>query len=81
MFTKKIYLLDGSVEEWKTTITTNVLSLSICTKEALKSMRKKGDNGHIVHINRFYFCIGNKSDIKRRILFYFKYEFLVLQDT
>jgi short-subunit dehydrogenase len=30
----------------------NVLGLSVCTKEALQSMKEKGvDIGHIIHIN------------------------------
>ncbi|XP_077284824.1 farnesol dehydrogenase-like [Arctopsyche grandis] len=44
-------LVDGSTEEWSQVLNTNVLALSICTKEALKSMRKRGDDGHIIHIN------------------------------
>jgi NADP-dependent 3-hydroxy acid dehydrogenase YdfG len=32
----------------------NVLGLSVCTKEALQSMKDRGvDDGHIIHINRF----------------------------
>jgi NADP-dependent 3-hydroxy acid dehydrogenase YdfG len=32
----------------------NVLGLSVCTKEALQSMKERGvDDGHIIHINRF----------------------------
>ncbi|PSN58402.1 Dehydrogenase/reductase SDR family member 11 [Blattella germanica] len=33
-------------------IDVNVMGLSICTREALKSMKQKGmDQGHIIHIN------------------------------
>ncbi|XP_077284825.1 farnesol dehydrogenase-like [Arctopsyche grandis] len=44
-------LVEGSTKEWAQTLNTNVLALSICTKEALKSMRKRGDDGHVIHIN------------------------------
>jgi NADP-dependent 3-hydroxy acid dehydrogenase YdfG len=45
---------DGSTEEWKTMLDLNVLGLSVCTKEALQSMKERGvDDGHIIHINRF----------------------------
>jgi NAD(P)-dependent dehydrogenase (short-subunit alcohol dehydrogenase family) len=31
----------------------NVLGLSMCTKEALQSMKERGvDDGHIIHISR-----------------------------
>ncbi|XP_068086685.1 farnesol dehydrogenase-like isoform X1 [Anabrus simplex] len=39
-------------EEWTRILNTNVLGLSICTREAVKIMRSKGVNdGHIVHIS------------------------------
>ncbi|XP_068086562.1 farnesol dehydrogenase-like [Anabrus simplex] len=39
-------------EEWTRILDTNVLGLSICTREAVKIMRSKGVNdGHIVHIS------------------------------
>ncbi|XP_063224833.1 farnesol dehydrogenase-like [Bacillus rossius redtenbacheri] len=45
-------LYDGSVAEWKQMIDVNVLALSICTKEAIQSMKERGvDDGHIIHIN------------------------------
>ncbi|XP_069683507.1 farnesol dehydrogenase-like [Periplaneta americana] len=45
-------LIDGPVENWKKILDLNVLALSMCTKEALQSMKEKGvDDGHIIHIN------------------------------
>ncbi|XP_069683498.1 farnesol dehydrogenase-like [Periplaneta americana] len=45
-------LADGPVENWRKIYDLNVLALSMCTKEALQSMKEKGvDDGHIIHIN------------------------------
>ncbi|XP_069685859.1 uncharacterized protein [Periplaneta americana] len=45
-------LIDGPVDSWKSILDLNVLALSVCTKEALQSMKERGvDDGHIVHIN------------------------------
>ncbi|XP_023723999.1 farnesol dehydrogenase-like [Cryptotermes secundus] len=45
-------LTDGPVEKWRKIFDLNVLALSVCTKEALQSMKEKGvDDGHIIHIN------------------------------
>ncbi|PNF16600.1 Dehydrogenase/reductase SDR family member 11 [Cryptotermes secundus] len=45
-------LITGPVENWRRILDLNVLALSVCTKEALESMKEKGvDDGHIVHIN------------------------------
>jgi NAD(P)-dependent dehydrogenase (short-subunit alcohol dehydrogenase family) len=49
-----VYSIDGPVENWRKILNLNVLGLSVCTKEALQSMKERGvDDGHIVHINRF----------------------------
>jgi NADP-dependent 3-hydroxy acid dehydrogenase YdfG len=29
----------------------NILALSICTREAIKDMRERGDNGYVIHIS------------------------------
>ncbi|XP_023723991.1 farnesol dehydrogenase-like [Cryptotermes secundus] len=43
---------DGPVENWRKIFDLNVLALSVCTKEALQSMKEKGvDDGHIIHIS------------------------------
>jgi NADP+-dependent farnesol dehydrogenase len=43
---------DGSSEGMLNTFELNVIALTLCTREALKTMRKRGDNGHIIHVNR-----------------------------
>jgi NAD(P)-dependent dehydrogenase (short-subunit alcohol dehydrogenase family) len=49
-----LYSTDGPTENWRKIFDLNVLGLSVCTKEALQSMKERGvDDGHIVHINRF----------------------------
>ncbi|PSN32246.1 Dehydrogenase/reductase SDR family member 11 [Blattella germanica] len=45
-------LLDGDTSDWRHMLDVNVLGLSICTREAYKSMKEHEINdGHIVHIN------------------------------
>ncbi|KAK3885247.1 hypothetical protein Pcinc_010521 [Petrolisthes cinctipes] len=45
-------LLEGTPEEWRTMLDVNVVGLSLCTREAVASMRQRGiDDGHIIHIN------------------------------
>lgn len=45
-------LSDGSTDEWREMLEVNVLALSVCTREALRSMARRGvDDGHIVHIS------------------------------
>ncbi|MGD1856236.1 MAG: SDR family NAD(P)-dependent oxidoreductase [Leptolyngbyaceae cyanobacterium] len=43
-------LTSGSTEKWRETMDVNVIALSICTREAIKLMRHRGQ-GHIVHIS------------------------------
>jgi len=46
-------ITDGPVSKWRSVIELNLLGLSICTKEALQSMKERGvDDGHIIHIGR-----------------------------
>jgi short-subunit dehydrogenase len=48
-----VSLSDGSTEELRKMLELNVLGLSVCTKEALQSMKERAvDDGHIIHINR-----------------------------
>ena len=44
-------LMSGSADDWREMLDVNVLALCICTREAITDMRKRGDNGHIVHIS------------------------------
>ncbi|XP_063060174.1 dehydrogenase/reductase SDR family member 11a [Engraulis encrasicolus] len=45
-------LLCGRTEAWRNMIDVNVLALSICTREAFKSMQERQiDDGHIININ------------------------------
>ncbi|XP_021559854.1 dehydrogenase/reductase SDR family member 11 isoform X2 [Neomonachus schauinslandi] len=45
-------LLSGSTSGWKDMFSVNVLALSICTREAYRSMKeRKVDDGHIININ------------------------------
>ena len=43
-------LLSGDPEHWREMLEVNVLALSVCTKEAVKDMRERGDNGYIIHL-------------------------------
>ncbi|MGB5809964.1 MAG: SDR family NAD(P)-dependent oxidoreductase, partial [Polyangiales bacterium] len=43
-------LVDGATEDWREMLEVNVLGLSICTREALRDMRRE-DRGHIVHVS------------------------------
>ncbi|KAJ9585025.1 hypothetical protein L9F63_020635 [Diploptera punctata] len=60
-------LIDGPTQDWKSMLDTNVLGLSVCTKEALKLMKEKGkDDGHIIHIN----SIGGHKPVVERLAMY-----------
>ncbi|XP_044261217.1 farnesol dehydrogenase-like [Tribolium madens] len=50
-FAKEGYLSEGDTETWRKILNINVLGLCIATREAVKIMRTKGINGHIIHIN------------------------------
>lgn len=46
------FLADGETSEWRQMLDVNILGLSICTREALRSMKEHNvTDGHIVHIN------------------------------
>lgn len=44
-------LLEGSAETFREVFDVNVLGLCSATREAIKSMRKNGVDGHIIHMN------------------------------
>lgn len=55
---KTMNLLDAdNSDQLRQTIDTNVLAVALCSREAVKSMRQRNVDGHIVHINS---CAGHK---------------------
>lgn len=44
-------LVSGSTEAWREMLEVNVLALCVCTREAVRDMRARGDVGHVVHIS------------------------------
>uniref|UniRef100_A0A8D8TE43 Dehydrogenase/reductase SDR family member 11 n=1 Tax=Cacopsylla melanoneura TaxID=428564 RepID=A0A8D8TE43_9HEMI len=45
-------LLEGSAEEWRHILDVNVVALSVCTREAVKSMERRNvTDGHIIHLS------------------------------
>ena len=43
-------LVSGDTDMWREMLEVNLLALCICTREAIQDMRKRGDDGHVVHI-------------------------------
>lgn len=48
---KNITLLNGSTSDFKNVLDTNVLGLTIATREAVQDMRANSIDGHVIHIN------------------------------
>ena len=44
-------LLSGATEAWREILEVNVLALCICTREAISDMRRRGDDGYVIHIS------------------------------
>ncbi|XP_025415414.1 dehydrogenase/reductase SDR family member 11-like [Sipha flava] len=45
-------LIDGTVSEWKKILDVNVIALSVCSREAVKSMTSRNlENAHIIHLS------------------------------
>jgi 17beta-estradiol 17-dehydrogenase / 3beta-hydroxysteroid 3-dehydrogenase len=44
-------LMSGATEDWREMLELNVLALCMCTREAVSDMRRRGDQGHVVHIS------------------------------
>ncbi|KAG8294099.1 Dehydrogenase/reductase SDR member 11 [Homalodisca vitripennis] len=48
----KSFMIDGDTENWRAVLEVNVLAVSICTREFLKSMKKRNnEHGHVIMIN------------------------------
>eukprot|EP00884_Botryococcus_braunii_P022818 jgi/Botrbrau1/921/Bobra.0167s0034.1 len=45
------HLLDGSTASWVEMISTNVLGLCMCSREAVQDMKRRGSFGHIINIS------------------------------
>ena len=43
-------LVSGNPERWREMWELNVLALSVCTQMAIEDMRRRGDNGYVIHI-------------------------------
>lgn len=44
-------LTSGETERWREMLEVNVLALCVCTREAVRDMRARGDDGHVVHVS------------------------------
>jgi len=44
-------LTDGDAEAWREMLEVNVLALCVATREAVRDMRSRGDDGHVIHVS------------------------------
>jgi NADP-dependent 3-hydroxy acid dehydrogenase YdfG len=44
-------LVEGDADAWREMLEVNVLGLCICTSEGVRDMRRRGDDGNVVHIS------------------------------
>jgi NADP-dependent 3-hydroxy acid dehydrogenase YdfG len=44
-------LTTGATEDWREMLEVNVLGLCNCTREAVADMRRRGDEGHVLHVS------------------------------
>lgn len=44
-------LCSGKTEHWREMLEINVLALCVCTREALRQMEVRGQEGHVIHIS------------------------------
>jgi len=44
-------LMSGETSAWREMLDVNVLAAAICTREAVKDMQARGDDGHVIHIS------------------------------
>jgi NADP-dependent 3-hydroxy acid dehydrogenase YdfG len=50
-FGKRQTLTDADEEIWRAMLEVNVLALAICTRNAVQDMRRRGVDGHVIHIS------------------------------
>jgi len=43
--------MSGATGRWREMLEVNVLALCVATREAIADMRKRGDDGHVLHIS------------------------------
>lgn len=43
---------DNNIRDLRSMLEANIIGLCICTRDAIKSMRQRGFDGHVVNINR-----------------------------
>ena len=44
-------LTNGATADWREVLDVNVLALCIATREAVADMRRRGDDGHVIHVS------------------------------
>ncbi len=44
-------LLTGDTASWREMLEVNVLALCVCTREAIADMRRRGDDGYVIHVS------------------------------
>jgi len=49
-FGRRAPLLEGDLAAWRGMLELNVLALCQCTAEAVRDMRARGDQGHVIHV-------------------------------
>ncbi len=48
---RKAPLTSGETGAWREMLEVNVLALCVCTREAVADMRRRGDEGHVIHVS------------------------------
>lgn len=51
-FSQCMLLDDNNIRDLRSMLEANIIGLCICTRDAIKSMRQRGFDGHVVNINR-----------------------------
>jgi len=47
----KAPLVSGATDDWREMLDVNVLALCVCTREAIRDMRRRDIAGHVVHVS------------------------------